>query len=75
MFKLKNEKYIENMGFIKNGVDYVYRGKNSLGGVVTLFTVYKGSPYIRSMKTGYVLEEQLRLIYEWTKKDYIEWED
>lgn len=75
MFKLKNEKYIENMGFVKNGVDYVYRGKNALGGVATLFTIYKGSPYIRSMKTGYVLEEQLHLIYEWTKEDYIEWED
>ena len=46
-----------------------------MGGVATLFTIYKGSPYIRTMRTGYVLEQQLYLIYEWTKKDYIEWED
>ena len=75
MLKLKNENELYNMGFVKSGIDYVYRGKNINGGACVLFTIYKGSPYIRCSRTGYVLEEQLHLIYEWTKKDYIEWED
>lgn len=75
MLKVKDLQNITDMGFVKNGIDYVYRGKNTNGGVATLFTIYKGSPYIRCMKTGYVLEEQLRLVYEWTKKDFIVWED
>ena len=75
MFKLKKDEYKKEMGFVTSDIDYVYRGKNATGGVATLFTIYKGSPYIRTMRTGYVLEQQLYLIYEWTKKDYIEWED
>lgn len=75
MFKLKTGVTPVELGFTKHDIDYVYRGKNSQGGVATLFTIYKGSSYIRCMKTGYVLEEQLKLIYEWTKSDYIQWEE
>lgn len=75
MFKLNVGVTPEQLGFAKHDIDYVYRGKNSLGGVATLFTIYKGSPYIRCARTGYVLEEQLKLVYQWTKSDYIMWEE
>lgn len=74
MFKIKQGITPEDLGFVKHDIDYVYRGKNIQGGVVTLFTIYKGSPYIRCARTGYVLEQQLYLIYEWTKSEYIQWE-
>lgn len=76
MFKVKSKEFIREMGFVKNDVDYVIRGKNVNGGICTLFTIYKGSPYIRFARmTQGQTEEQLKLIHEWTKKDYIEWEE
>lgn len=74
MLKVKDIKKLEEMGFKKDGCDYVYR-YNDDGSIRTCFTIYAGSPYIRFSKTVYVTVEQLRCIYEWTKNNYIEWED
>lgn len=74
MFKLKSNDVILDMGFIKKDGDYVYQ-KNIQGTLRTLFKIYRGSPYIRHSRTSYVEAEQLRLIHEWTKHDYIEWEN
>lgn len=74
MLKVLDEKYITEMGFTKNGHDWnriVYID----GEKKNCFTIYAGSLYIRFSKTSYVNEEQLRLVYEWTKAGYIEWED
>ena len=74
MFKVLDTAKLEEMGFKKDGCDYVYR-YNDEGSIRTCFTVYAGSPYLRFGKTVYVITEQLKCIYEWTKKNYIEWED
>lgn len=74
MFKIKNMKYINEMGFIRNGDDYIIR-KMIEGNPRILFTIYAGSSYIRQSRSSYTSTEQLRLIYEWTKADYIEWEN
>lgn len=76
MIKVKDKKYIEEMGFTKNeDHDYICRGKAEDGTLVKLFTIYAGSLYIRNAKTAYTNSLQLKLIYDWTKKDYIEWEE
>ena len=74
MFKLKDGINPSDLGFIKKDLDYV-RYIEIDGVNRTCFTIYRGSCYIRYSKTSYVNEEQLRLIYEWTKLDYIEWEE
>ncbi len=74
MFKIKDKKYLEEMGFVLKGADWVFV-KELEDRYAVLFTVYKGSPYIRCYKTSTVVEHQLKCIYDWTKKDYIEWED
>lgn len=74
MFKVINMEKIKDMGFKKVGYDYVYRSKNSNGGISTIFTVYSGSCYIRYSKTSYVSQKQLECIYEWTKEGLIELE-
>ena len=74
MFKIKDGIKPLDLGFVKKDFDYVYYG--DVEGVKRmLFTVYMGASYIRYSKTSYVTEEQLKLIYEWTKNDLIEWED
>ena len=74
MFKLKDGYQPRDIGFIKKDMDWVYQ--KSIGHVCRiLFKMYLGSPYIRCSRTGYVAEEQLKLIYDWTKAGYIEWED
>ena len=75
MFKLKSKNILKEMGFKQSGCDWVCKGKTDKGTICTLFTVYAGSSYIRYARTGYICDSQLKLIYEWTKKDYIEWED
>lgn len=74
MLRVIDEKYITQMGFMKNGHDWVYI-TNVDGDKRTCFTIYAGSTYIRYAKTSYVNEEQLRLVHEWTKLGYIEWID
>ena len=75
MFKLKDQTALRDMGFKKddNG-DYVVR-KSIEGSMRTIFTIYMGSDYIRFPRTSYIAQEALHCIHEWTKKDYIEWED
>lgn len=74
MLKVIDPSYIAKMGFVKSGYDWVcyllIDGDKKL-----VFTIYAGSPYLRFSKTAYIAEEQLRLVYEWTKAGYIEWED
>lgn len=74
MFKITDITKLEEMGFKKNNCDYVYR-YNDDGSIKTCFTVYAGSPYLRYSRTSYVSGEQLKCIYEWTRKNYIEWEE
>ncbi len=74
MLKIKSNDYLSKMGFKKKDSDYVIQ-KNIDGVNRILFKVYTGSPYIRISRTGYVSEEQLKLIYDWSKYDFIEWED
>jgi hypothetical protein len=74
MFKIGKKENLTEMGFVKNNDDYVIR-KEIDGVSRVLFTVYKGSPYLRYSKTGYVMEEQLKLIFQWGKNNLIEWED
>lgn len=74
MFKLKEGYKPQDIGFKRKDMDWIYQ-KTVEGTARVLFKIYLGSPYLRSSKTGYVLEEQLKLIYDWTKADYIEWED
>ena len=74
MFKITDITKLEEMGFKKNNCDYVYR-YNDDGSIKTCFTVYAGSLYLRYSRTSYVSGEQLKCIYEWTKKNYIEWKE
>lgn len=74
MFKVIDLKTLSEMGFRKDGRDYTCRGMVD-GAPRVLFTIYAGSPYIRSSKSSYASEEQFKCIYEWTKKGFIEWED
>lgn len=74
MLKVIDVGYLPKMGFTKNGFDWVCAPLID-GEKKTCFTVYAGSAYIRYSKTSYVTDTQLRLVYEWTKKGYIEWEE
>ena len=74
MFKLKDGISPLDLGFESKDIDYCKYVEVD-GTIRTCFTIYKGSPYVRYSKTSYVCEEQLKLIYEWTKLDYIEWEE
>lgn len=74
MLKITSSEYLKDMGFVLEGADYVCR-KELEDRFAILFTIYKGSPYIRCYKTSTVVEHQLKCIYEWTKKGYIEWEE
>ena len=72
MFRIKDTSKLAEMGFSKND----YTGDHEIMRVIKgnkkrLFIIYRGSDYLRYSKTGYVVEEQLKLIYEWSKKDYI----
>ena len=74
MIKVTDISKLEEMGFVKEGFDYVYRCSAD-GTIKTCFTIYAGSSYLRYAKTAYVTMEQLHCIYEWTRKNYIEWEE
>ena len=74
MLKIKDGIQPCELGFVEKDFDHVCYGTVD-GLKKILFTIYKGSPYIRYSKAAYVNEEQLRLIYKWTKQDLIEWED
>ena len=74
MFKIVDFDKLTDMGFIKDGFDYVYK-TNIDGSLVKIFTVYAGSPYLRYSKTSYVSHQQLYCIYKWTMEKLIEWED
>lgn len=74
MFRITDLSKLEEMGFKKDEYDYVYREKVD-GTMVKYFTVYAGSPYLRYTKTAYSSPGQLKCIYEWTKKNYIIWEE
>lgn len=74
MFKVKDVKNLPEMGFVRVDKDWVRRVMVD-GSPKTVFTVYAGSSYIRHPRTGYVVEEQLKLIYDWSLAGYIEWED
>lgn len=74
MLKVISSEFITEMGFVKNGHDWVYTTIIE-GDKRTCFTIYAGSLYLRFSKTSYINEEQLRLVYKWTKLGYIEWED
>lgn len=76
MFRVKDLTKLEEMGFVKNEEtgDYVI-AKTIKNIKRTIFRIYRGSDYIRYSKTVYVLEEHLKLIYDWTKKDLIYWEE
>lgn len=69
MFKIKDMSKIKDMGFICSGEDYVCRENHK-----TIFTIYKGSPYLRYSKSAYICDAQMKKIYDWSKEDYIEWE-
>lgn len=74
MLRLKDDINPIKLGFECKDHDYVYYVK--IDGIKKLgFTIYKGSPYIRYSKTAYIVDEQLKCIYEWVKNDYVEWED
>ena len=77
MFKVKSKEYLEKMGFTRKGEtgDYICVGTGKDGYKKVLFKIYFGSLYIRYSATTYASEGQLKLIHEWTKQDYIEWED
>lgn len=76
MFRVKSKDDLEKMGFEKDEMtgDYkiskVVNDTNKL-----LFRVYRGSDYIRHAKTGYIIEDQMKLIYDWTQNDLIYWEE
>ena len=74
MFKIKSKEYLKDMGFELEGADYICR-KELANKFAILFTIYKGSPYIRCYKTSTFVEHQLKCIYDWTLKGYIEWEE
>ena len=75
MLKAKDLETIKKMGFVKDGCDYVYRGKTEDGELIKLFTIYVGSLYLRSAKTSYSNILQFKCIFDWTKNGYIEWEE
>lgn len=77
MFKVKAKEDLEKMGFTRKGDtrDYICVGTDEFGDKKVLFKVYFGSPYIRCSASTYASEGQLKLIHEWTKENYIEWED
>ena len=75
MFKIKSKEYLKDMGFVLvDGADYVCR-RELEDRFATFFTIYKGSPYIRCGKTSTFVEHQLKCIYDWALKGYIEWEE
>ena len=75
MFRVKSTDKLGSMGFGTNDSGDFELKKIIGGNMKLLFKIYKGSDYLRHSKTGYVVEEQLKLIYEWTKSDLIFWED
>lgn len=75
MFKIKGDVAPEDLGFEKKSVDYVMYVLDDDGIKRTGFTIYMGSPYIRYSRTAYISNNQLKVMYDWIKKDLIEWVD
>lgn len=75
MFKLKEGIRPENLDFEKKNFDYVRYVVGDDGIKRTGFTIYMGSPYIRYSKTAYISDSQLKVMYDWIKKDLIDWVD
>ena len=73
MFKIKEGFSPEDLGFEKKSRDYGMYVVGDDGIKRTGFTIYMGSPYIRYSKTAYIGDSQLKTIYDWVKKDLIEW--
>lgn len=75
MFKLKEGVRPEDLGFEKKSFDYVRYVVGDDDIKRTGFTIYMGSPYIRYSKTAYISDSQLKVMYDWIKKDLIDWVD
>lgn len=74
MLKVLDMKTINDMGFTRDGPDYVCTEIID-GERKVLFRIYAGSPYIRHAKTAATSEYQLKKVYEWTINKQIVWED
>lgn len=74
MLKVLDMKTISDMGFTRDGPDYVCTEIID-GERKVLFRIYAGSPYIRHAKTAATSEYQLKKVYEWTINKQIVWED
>lgn len=74
MLKVLDMQKIGEMGFIREGPDFVC-SEIIDGERKVLFRIYAGSPYIRHAKTAAANEHQLKKVYEWTINEQIIWED
>ena len=74
MLKVLDMKKLSDMGFTRDGPDYVCTEIVD-GERKVLFRIYAGSPYIRHAKTAATSEYQLKKVYEWTINKQIVWED
>lgn len=74
MLKVLDMKTINDMGFTRDGPDYVCTEIID-GERKVLFRIYAGSPYIRHAKTAATSERQLKKVYNWTINEQIVWED
>ena len=74
MLKVLDIKKITDMGFVREGPDYVC-SEIIDGERKVLFRIYAGSSYIRHAKTAATSEYQLKKVYEWAVNDQVIWED
>lgn len=74
MLKVLDMTKISEMGFVRDGPDYVCT-ETIDGERKVLFRIYAGSPYIRHAKTAATSEYQLKKVYNWTINEQIVWED
>lgn len=74
MLKVLDMTKISEMGFVRDGPDYVCTEIID-GERKVLFRIYAGSPYIRHAKTAATSECQLKKVYNWTINEQIVWED
>lgn len=74
MLKVLDLKKLSEMGFVKDGPDYICV-ETVDGEKKTLFRIYAGSPYIRHSKTGAVNEHQIKKVYDWTTNNLVVWEN
>lgn len=74
MLKVLDMTKISEMGFVREGPDFVCSEIIEDERRV-LFRIYAGSPYIRHAKTAAANEHQLKKVYEWAISKQIIWED